>query len=229
MRKLSNVEMIVIGLLMIVALYVLVLNSRDGYRKDRTLLDNAWSKSQLPSYTINWAYDVELPQGGSVREEVGERENYSGHYDCERVCLNEIGVGNREDCVQRCMALNVISRNGGGNVCARDEDCGGDNICVGPGAYTSDNYGQCMNANEPGILPAKIKKEGFAHSYTCDPGYFYNDVSNRCEARFQAASVAMHPGPIMPEVTIPGSTLLGYGVGRVDPVDIPTEYGTILQ
>lgn len=80
----------------------------------------------------------------------------------------------------------------------------------------------------------EMPREDFGHHRGCTPspitcasGFFFNKAVGRCESRLQGVSSATaikldRPGPT-PYVTLPGSTMLGYGVGCTDPVNVPVD------
>ncbi len=126
--------------------------------------------------------------------------------------------------------------------CTKDSHCPKDDICVLGGAYSGSSHkGQCMDPREPFDLGAEgatysqlhedemagLKLvEGFASPVTCYPSDFFNEVSGKCEPRFQGSSSAwaVHHQlqPERPEVWIPGATTPCYGVGQTDPFDVKT-------
>lgn len=112
--------------------------------------------------------------------------------------------------------------------CNTADDCGPQETCVSPGAYTDGTVGYCMNENEPGIPT----REGYHNSRRCSPTEFYNARVRTCQPRWQGSSSAAHirsekPGP-EPHISIPGSVTPGYGVGHSDPFDVPVP-GYVLE
>nr|QBK85593.1 MAG: hypothetical protein LCMAC101_01880 [Marseillevirus LCMAC101] len=77
------------------------------------------------------------------------------------------------------------------------------------------------------ITPTKVENFG---PESCKPGYFWNAYAKRgrgnCQPFFQGTSSAWSVNNQTPdpdaEVSIPGTTLRGYGVGYIDPKDKPT-------
>ena len=70
-------------------------------------------------------------------------------------------------------------------------------------------------------------KENFALPQTCLPGQYFNEAAGACQPRFQGVSSALavhmaRPGNA-PDISLPGSTFLEYGVGYMDPVDVPIQ------
>jgi hypothetical protein len=76
------------------------------------------------------------------------------------------------------------------------------------------------------ITPSKIENYGYGEAETCPPGKYWNFYANKCQPIFQGKSSAWyinHQKPDAdPEVSIPGTTLPGFGVGKRDPMDKPT-------
>ncbi len=77
------------------------------------------------------------------------------------------------------------------------------------------------------ITPSKVENYGLK---TCLPGMYWNAYGNGgrggCENIYQGTSSSWYLNRQKPdadaEVSIPGTTLLGYGVGMTDPMDKPT-------
>ena len=77
------------------------------------------------------------------------------------------------------------------------------------------------------ITPSKVENYGLE---TCLPGMYWNAYGNGgrggCENIYQGVSASWYLHHQKPdadaEVSIPGTTLLGYGVGMTDPMDKPT-------
>lgn len=95
-------------------------------------------------------------------------------------------------------------------------------IRVSPTQCVPDKYDPLVPLVPPG-------KEGFSLPKTCSPESFFNEVAGRCEPRFQGVASARavmmdRPGPA-PDVSLPGSTMPGFGVGYMDPVNVPVRLG----
>jgi len=178
------------------------------------LLDNAYGKRELPSYSnVDWPMTLKDP-----------REKYTDMYKCAKKCQNIMGNSANGKCIQDCMdhmSGNYLAGTSH-RYCGSDDDCGKREVCVEPAPYTSGKYGMCMDENEPGV-PKGYYREGF-RGQRCPPTYFYNEVMNQCQPRWQGDQSGWYvsherPGP-EPEVSIPGTTLKGYGTGYTDPMDL---------
>jgi len=180
----------------------------------RVLLDNAYGKKPLPTYSENWPMVLD------------KREHFHDMHKCHQKCKNVQGVGQHAKCIKHCAEASLSGYSDVAS-CMDDRDCRSDQLCITPGAYTGTKTGVCMNENDPGVPTREKYTEQFGRSGSCRPSYFYNDNVNRCQPMFQGVSSAKYikhhekAGP-PPTVSLPGPTRLGYGVGFTDPVDIPT-------
>ncbi len=166
-----------------------------------------------------------------------QREDYTDMFKCNKKCTYVMGATPRSKCIQNCMksALGMTAMQKMTQKCTSDDDCGPGQLCIKPGPYTGGSHGYCMSDNEPGIPRMTIKRgydsvmyinrENFALPRTCTPEHYFNEVRGRCEPRFQGVSSASavwtsYPAPA-PDVSLPGTTMSGYGVGYMDPVNVP--------
>ncbi len=209
----------------------------------RVLLDNTYGRKQLPDYSLKWDYQGVEPD---------TVEKYTLDHECRARCQNVMGNTPNEDCYQACMnsiltkspSMNIMTRS-----CNTKDDCDERELCVSPSYYGGSERGYCMSDNEPGIMridiPSLREREGMSHlkngcgdiesfgyPQTCIPEYYFNEWTDKCEPRFQGSSSAFaiqhsKPGP-PPLVSLPGSTFPGYGVGYMDPVNVPVR-GTHLM
>lgn len=261
MKQQENIVGVLLVALLIVALIFAVVRCRlscgtssEKYMSHRlpspaVLLGDAYSKTQLPDYTLKhgWPYDLE----GKNKD---WREQYTDIYDCNKQCEDVAGATPQAQCIQDCMVQGMLGASSMNQMdvrCQSDGDCfGEDSVCVSPSYYGGGKHGYCMYTNNPGIprhtLPSlrreyeniRSSREGMSHKEhmhhegftlpkTCPPEQFFNEAAGRCEPRFQGVSSAraVHmakPGP-PPDVSLSGSTFPGYGIGLRDPVDIPLQ------
>jgi len=231
--KLSSTAVVVIVLFVIVGFFAfsrckMSCSTKEGLSHRLTttnlLKAHAYERGYKTPYTQKWDYDL------------GQRENYTDAFMCNEYCNNVMGATPNAQCQQDCMnaSLGTTAMQRMTEKCSSDDDCGPGKLCVSPGAYTGGSHGYCMSDNEPGIprmtLPSlRMEKENFALPRTCSPEHFFNEVAGRCEPRFQGVASARavrldRPGPA-PDVSLRGSTMPGFGVGTMDPVNVPVHIG----
>lgn len=136
--------------------------------------------------------------------------------DMAKNCRVECGLPNPPSaCMRRC-------KSEGGSAA----ECHG--ICDPPTHPDDDDSPPTWAFTMSGeISPSKVENY---KSETCLPGMYWNSYGNGgrggCENIFQGSSSARYLHHQKPdsntEVSIPGTTLPGYGVGRRDPMDKPT-------
>jgi len=215
---------------------------REGMQSHRLtnthlLEDDAYGVGETSGFILKEGWPYNFPPS--------DKENYSDVFLCNKKCSTITSATPRANCMQDCMN-SFLGETKLPNIniqCQRDGDCPGrDHVCVSPNYYGGGETGFCMDVNEPGVarIDNPSMREGFRQGFvnhrntqllctqspqSCRPGYFYNDAVGRCENRFQGVSSARavhmsRPGP-KPEISLPGSTFPGYGVGYRDPVDVP--------
>ena len=249
MQQLNTLSVIIIILFVEAFMFAFSLckmsceSSKEGMQSHRLtnthlLEDDAYGVGELSAYTLPKGWHYKLPSH--------DKENYSDVFLCNKKCGTIASATPRSECMQNCMNSS-IGKTQTANMyipCSGDGNCSDENhVCVSPSYYGGGNQGYCMDANEPGIPKFKDRmRENYKRSQeqyhrsksrilsdysseTCLPGYFRNESTGSCENRFQGRSsaIAVHmskpvPGP---EVTLPGSTFPGYGIGYFDPVDVP--------
>jgi hypothetical protein len=142
---------------------------------------------------------------------------------CAAHCLSE--TGDPEECKSKCGLPNPPS------ACMRR--------CKSEGGNSAECHGICDPPSPPDdhptwsftmsgeITPSKVENYGFQ---SCPPGQFWDAYANKgqggCQKIFGGRSSAwavnnQHPDEPT-EVSIPGTTLPGYGVGKRDPKDKPS-------
>lgn len=216
-----NNNLIILILIVLVVLGIFLFNScklkcsfnvKEGlsHRVPTTqkLLHNAYSKYPLDAYHVKWPISI--------------KENYSDVYDCRKMCENIMENTLRGKCFQNCLDWRSLMYHDKSKSCLSAEDCRPGDLCVDSAPYTGGKYGMCMSQTEPGV-PRDSHKENYQRR-SCSPGYFYNDIMNQCQPMWQGDQSAYYirnekPAPA-PEVSIPGSTLRGYGTGSTDPYDV---------
>ncbi len=62
-------------------------------------------------------------------------------------------------------------------------------------------------------------------SKSCSPESYYNEYQGMCQPRFQgvasAQGIKSAPYPDLPQISLPGSIMPGYGTGSIDPMKAP--------
>ncbi len=197
-----------------------------------SLIDNAYQKEQLRPYSgLKWRFDVLKKV---VQKDLRKGMKYldSSLTNCDHICDQILPKGgNKRQCMDNCVAgrvMNKISNKQDSTdiMCTKDSHCPFPDICVTRGAYT-EGPGYCMSQTEPFRFVNKNPQTQFQET-GCPPSYFWNDITKRCEPRFQEFSSAAYirsqrPGP-EPHVTLPGATMPGYGTGENDPYDVPINF-----
>jgi hypothetical protein len=199
----------------------------------RELADNAYSKTQLPDYTLRQKWPMKLSP---------PKENYHDVYECRQKCANVMGATPHADCVQDCMnqAIGQVQVQDLTHKCSDSDDCPAGSVCITPSYYGGGMTGYCMYSNNPGISRKDLPsfREGFRldlgqskyqdvwrNPRACPPDQFFNELMQECQPRFQGVSSAQavwnKKPDVMPSIFIPGAATAGYGVGLTDPVDVP--------
>lgn len=216
--QISTTTILVIILLLIVGLYLFYRCStkKEGLSRrlsvPNILLESAYERAARTPYTQDWKYKMDkvarqrpayLGVTNNANDSFGD--DFTSVYKCKNACDHLRSSYGRIACTKRCMvaSLGDNSMQQMHRKCYTDDECASDELCVMSGPYSGGNGGYCMSDNEPGI-PRQDILEGYS------------------QLRAHRGSSAWGGNPeSMPFITVPGSTLPDYGVGFVDPIDVP--------
>ena len=172
------------------------MSAKDGYYNPYELLDNSYGKRSLPSYTQKWDYNV---------------PHDTGHAFINGRAMSSKGWDNGNDV--EGFSLYKKKKEGMMSLGAGFQDIVGDG-----------EYADMSQSVEPLESFARMTP----NTEECKPFHVYNDYTGHCEPLYQflpsakqVERTASIRRPHDPMVTIPGTTLFGYGVERETPDDIP--------
>ena len=178
------------------------------------LLDNAYGKTILPSYTVKYPYAAI----GNVEE--------SFTYESPKKCSYDYDCASDETCVLPGPYTEATGSQGPnlqiGGYCVSNNE---------PGVPSREGY-HWLNSSTPNDLVKSLSRPrsncnaGIPRTgLSCRPEYYFNEYTDRCEPRFQGTSSPAYIWSRVleprPSITIPGSETYGYGVGTTDPYNVP--------
>lgn len=171
-------------------------SAKDGYYNPYELLDNSYGKRSLPSYTQKWDYNV---------------PHDTGHAFINGRAMSSKGWSTEDNISSEGFTLS--KREGMMSLGAGFQDI------VGDGEYADKSQF---------VEPLESFTRGSPVVGECKPFHIYNDYTGRCDPLFEdlpsakrVERTAAIRRPHDPMVTIPGTTLFGYGVDRETPNDVP--------